>query len=194
MKEIAVDHIKISYIQPNNDRITVDTSNGTIVIQSNSTKGKTVARISGAYDGGEKPKFHIHTIRGTHENPESLRPGDFGMSMGFTTYFEKDGEDIAKSLAAFIPQVDFDADINHPAPASNLNLLVNAGDGSGEYENDYRVWRFLSDGSLKSKIFQCSEQNNVLINNIKPKNGMIIYNSNTHKFQGYANGIWVDLH
>jgi hypothetical protein len=25
-------------------------------------------------------------------------------------------------------------------------------------------------------------------------NGMMIYNESTHKFQGYANGVWVDLH
>jgi hypothetical protein len=27
-----------------------------------------------------------------------------------------------------------------------------------------------------------------------PENGYIIYNSTTNKFQGYANGVWVDLH
>jgi hypothetical protein len=27
-----------------------------------------------------------------------------------------------------------------------------------------------------------------------PQNGMIFYNSSTHKFQGYANGAWIDLH
>lgn len=27
-----------------------------------------------------------------------------------------------------------------------------------------------------------------------PENGFIIYNETTHKFQGYANGAWVDLH
>jgi hypothetical protein len=27
-----------------------------------------------------------------------------------------------------------------------------------------------------------------------PSNGMMVYNSTTHKFQGYANGVWVDLH
>jgi hypothetical protein len=30
--------------------------------------------------------------------------------------------------------------------------------------------------------------------NVTAVNGMIIYNSSTHKFQGYANGAWIDLH
>ena len=29
---------------------------------------------------------------------------------------------------------------------------------------------------------------------LTPENGMIIYNSTTNKFQGYANSVWVDLH
>ena len=29
---------------------------------------------------------------------------------------------------------------------------------------------------------------------ITPANGDTIYNSTTNKFQGYANGVWVDLH
>ena len=28
---------------------------------------------------------------------------------------------------------------------------------------------------------------------LSPVNGMMIYNSTEHKFQGYANGVWVDL-
>jgi len=27
-----------------------------------------------------------------------------------------------------------------------------------------------------------------------PANGDTIYNTTTHKFQGYANGVWIDLH
>lgn len=193
MKEISADTLSVSAIQPLGEQIIVNTSDG-IRIQSDIGEGRTVARISGVYAGKEKPKFHIHTIRGTHENPEALQPGDFGMSMGFTTYFEKDGVDIAKSLVAFIPQVEPFADIDHPAPASNLNLLVNAGDGTGEYANDYRYWRFNSNGSLESKVFQCFEQDTASINKIEAKNGMIVFNSETNKFQGYANGVWIDLH
>jgi hypothetical protein len=34
-------------------------------------------------------------------------------------------------------------------------------------------------------------QRNALVN---PQNGDLFYNSSTNKFQGYANGVWVDLH
>jgi hypothetical protein len=34
-------------------------------------------------------------------------------------------------------------------------------------------------------------QRNALVN---PQNGDLFYNTSTHKFQGYANGTWVDLH
>jgi hypothetical protein len=29
---------------------------------------------------------------------------------------------------------------------------------------------------------------------LSAENGDMIYNTSTNKFQGYANGIWVDLH
>jgi hypothetical protein len=29
---------------------------------------------------------------------------------------------------------------------------------------------------------------------LSPSNGDVVYNSTTHKFQGYANGVWVDFH
>ena len=182
--------ITAALIKAVNERITICTTDGTII---NST-GNTVARMTGVFSDGDKPKIDIHTVRGTLENPEPLKPGNYGMNLSFTTFFEEKGKDIGKSLATLVPQINEDADITHPAPASNLNILVNAGTSDGEYANDYRVWRFNSSGALESKIVQCFEQNTATINSIKPKNGMIIYNSDTHKFQGYANGVWIDLH
>ena len=184
------EHILVKTINAIDDKITVNAEDGTI-IQSN---GNFVARFIGVYDGGNKPQLDIHTVRGSIDNPQVLRPGDYGMNMSFTTLFELNGKDIGKSLVALIPQVDESADINHPAPASNLNILVNSGDGKGEYANDYRVWKLNKNGALESKIFQCVEQDAESINSIEPKNGMIIYNKEIDKFQGYANGTWIDLH
>jgi len=184
------ENILISSFDDVGHRVIVD-KKGAIKIQTN---GNVVARFTGVYNGGSKPKLDIHTVRGSTEDPKVLRPGDYGMNMSFTTFFEQDDGDIAKSIATLVPQVDESANINHPAPASNLNILVNAGDGEGEYANDYRVWRFNKDGALQSKIFQCVKQNNETINKIEPKNGMIIYNEDIDKFQGYANGSWIDLH
>lgn len=189
MKDIQ-ENILTKTITAIDDKIVLNTSEGTIV----QTEGNVVARFIGVYNGEDKPKLDIHTVRGSTASPQVLQPGDYGMNVSFTTFFEHKGNDIAKSLATFVPQVDKSADVNHPAPASNLNVLVNCGDGKGEYANDYRVWRFVKNGAIESKIVQCVEQDNEKIKEIEPKNGMIIYNSDNDKFQGYANGKWVNLH
>lgn len=159
-----------------------------------SSESNAVFRITGTYDEGDKPHFDIHTIRGTIDNPAVLRPGDYGTNMSFTTQFVKNGLDIGKSLVSLVPRIDPSADETDNAPASDLNILVNAGDGKGDLYNDYRIWKFNSGGAIESKIFQCGEQDTASINKIKLKNGMIIYNNDKNKFQGYADGKWVDLH
>lgn len=45
--------------------------------------------------------------------------------------------------------------------------------------------------SIEGTILKSSGANP---SSITPSNGMIIYNTSTNKFQGYANGVWVDLH
>jgi len=182
--------LTISTITSPEDRMTINTIDGVDVV----TSYDTPARFIAPFNGGVKPKVELHAVRGTLENPEVLRPGDFGVKLNFSTFFEKNGRDIGKSLATFIPQMDPEANPEDNAPASNLALLVNAGDGLGDLLNDYMVWAFRKNGAFDSKIFQCLEQNSASIENIKPKNGMLIYNNETHKFQGYANGVWVDLH
>lgn len=182
--------LTISTINSEADRVTINTKDGVDIVTSHDTPARFIA----AYNGANKSKVELHAVRGSVEKPEVLQPGDFGVKLNFSTYFEHNGKDIGKTLSTLIPQMDPEADPDEKAPASNLALLVNAGDGLGDLLNDYMLWAFKKNGAFDSKIFQCVEQNSKQIENIKPNNGMIIYNNETHKFQGYANGVWVDLH
>jgi hypothetical protein len=184
--------LTISTINAQEDRLIVNSQDGVDLVTPHDTPARFIATYNG--DTKKKPKVELHAVRGTIENPEVLRPGDFGVKLNFSTYFELNGRDIGKTLATFIPQMDPEAVADDNAPASNLALLVNAGDGKGDLLDDYMLWAFRKTGALDSKIFQCVEQDSSSIKNIEPKNGMLIYNNETHKFQGFANGVWVDLH
>jgi hypothetical protein len=182
--------LTISTITSPEDRMTINTIDGVDIVTSYDTPARFVA----PYNGDVKSKVELHAVRGTLENPEVLRPGDFGVKLNFSTYFEKNGRDIGKTLATLFPQMDPEANPDENAPKSNLALLVNAGDGKGDLKDDYMIWAFRTTGAFDSKIVQYVPQNKDSIKNIKPQNGMMIYNEDTHKFQGYANGTWVDLH
>ena len=144
--------------------------------------------------GGDKPRVEIHAVRGSFEDPKSLEPGDYGVSLNFTTAHEENNADISKSLVTIMSRMDPDANKSEIAPKSSLTILVAAGEGNGFILDDYVGWRFNSNGAFESKIVQCVTQSKSMIESIQPKNGMIIYNEDTHKFQGFANGAWVDLH
>jgi len=183
-KEISTD-----IINSNNQYVTINTETG-VILQSNSNR---VVRMVGVA-GGDKPRVELHAVRGTIDEPEILHPGDYGVTLSFTTYSNENSNDISKSLVSLISRMDPTAVSTDNAPASSLIILAGAGDGQGEVLNDYRGWRFNKDGGFETKIIQCIEQSTLSINSIEPKNGMIVYNDDTHKFQGYANGVWVDLH
>ena len=44
-------------------------------------------------------------------------------------------------------------------------------------------------GAISAGSYTTTERNA-----LSPSNGWIVYNSTDNKFQGYANGAWVDLH
>ena len=58
--------------------------------------------------------------------------------------------------------------------------------------------RLLGTPSTKGLPFEMvkltTSQRDDLVTNSLATNGMIIYNTTTNKFQGYANAVWVDLH
>jgi hypothetical protein len=55
-------------------------------------------------------------------------------------------------------------------------------------ENGYMVYEVPLEGVLRAASKTTTERDA-----ITAVNGMMIYNSTVHKFQGYANGAWVDL-
>lgn len=150
----------------------------------------SLIRFTGVYDGTTQPVVDLHTIRGTIENPQDLQPGDFGTNLNFSTKsIDFSGFNIGKSLAVIIPQLDTLADINDDAPASNLILVLSAGDGNGDVDNNYMLFAFAKDGSFQSKIIQYVAQTASNISNITPVAGMVIFDSDTQKFKGYVSDI-----
>jgi len=55
-------------------------------------------------------------------------------------------------------------------------------------ETGYMVSEIPLEGVLRAASKTTTERDA-----LTPANGMMIYNSTVHKFQGYANGVWVDL-
>ena len=55
-------------------------------------------------------------------------------------------------------------------------------------ETGYMVYEVALEGVLRAASKTTTERDA-----LTPANGMMIYNSTVHKFQGYANGVWVDL-
>jgi len=51
-----------------------------------------------------------------------------------------------------------------------------------------------STGIVSAKFIQFGSYTTTQRNAISAANGMVVYNSTTNKFQGYAGGSWVDLH
>ena len=57
-------------------------------------------------------------------------------------------------------------------------------------KNDYACARF--DGTMTAIVVPKVDSSRQSM--MTPESGMILYNSTTNKFQGYANGAWVDFH
>ena len=95
------------------------------------------------------------------------------------------------------------------ATANQVQILANTGSGTlksifiGAYNSgtiEFAQQITISPSSytqsitLSGPVQLRSDHTTTVRGSFSPQNGMLFYNTTTHKFQGYANGAWVDLH
>jgi len=131
----------------------------------------------------------------------AIQPADLG-SLTFTASVLDTSD---SSEITFTPAVRFSSDINvendlvvtNKIVANTIeveNIITNAS-GTPEIASDTDIILAagtrveVSSSPLKMASYTTSDRGN-----ISAENGDVIYNTTAGKFQGYANGVWVDLH
>ncbi len=119
---------------------------------------------------------------GTRISPTSLSPGD---NIGTITIKGWNGTDYALG-AGIYAAFDATANLASANPASSLGLVV--GDNSNAV-----IATFDKTGTFSAPVMKVGSYTSSPDNRPTGSIGMIIYNTTTNKFQGYANTGWVDL-
>ena len=68
-----------------NNEVVLSTQDG-VIIKSNSNK---ITRLTGIIEN-DKPRVELHALRGTYENPQAIQSGDHGVTLSFTTLYERE--------------------------------------------------------------------------------------------------------
>jgi hypothetical protein len=147
------------------------------------------------------------TVNGTADfQDEVLFEGDVDASNAGTFSLN---EITVNGSADFQDEVLFEGDVD-ASNAGTFSLNEITVNGSAEFQDSVELsdgdleftagggQSIIMDGgtisggeSIEATILKSSGVNP---SSISASNGMIIYNTSTNKFQGYANGAWVDLH
>lgn len=133
---------------------------------------------------------HVHhTFRGTFETPTAIQTGDLGGS--HSVYFW-DGDDYKLGGAwGFIAREHLDQ-TNSFYPTG---FGISVSDGVSQPSiTDGKALRFDEKGVLSVKVMQARGTTFAERDSMSAEPGMIIYNTNSGKFQGYTATGWVDLH
>ena len=164
-----------------------DPDTSTVHVDSFSGNGATTGFTMG---GSASTNQLIVTLNGVVQKPTTVYTAS-GTTLTFTTA-PATGDDI--SVRRFVATVD------------NSIVLDNDGDTKIQVEegSDEDTIRFDAAGTevmtMTSTVttaktpVQFASYTTSARNSLSGVNGMVIYNSSTGKFQGYAGGAWVDLH
>lgn len=132
----------------------------------------------GTLSPGTQPTIILQTSNGTLTSPTDVAPGDDLGSLLFEAY-SNNSYNLAGGLRTEVENVS--------GSTVNMKLKMSVIGGSGPIDATLD-----SEGTFSTPLaFKATPSSSAPAS---PENGMIFYNESTHKFQGYANGIWVDLH
>jgi hypothetical protein len=136
-----------------------------------------------------KPTIAHFTSKGAWDNPLPVQPFDVVYS---TSVYAHNGDDY-KSAGGFHVIVDPDAKITPESEGIASAFVVTLSNGTdGHRDNPLRL-EYKHDGSLKVKTFWANGTTYSERDGMSPKEGMIIFNKNSKKFEGYNGTTWVEL-
>lgn len=154
----------------------------------------------------------INAFNGNFNSPSIVAAGEVLGTNSFTGY------DGVEQTTSGVTRWQVDDDPITPIGAGNIPgkfVLASLQDGdSGVGAGTFAAMTFDSKGRLGVNHTDLSANYNVDVNGtvgisgsltvgrltsvevaaLTPENGMMVYDTDTHKFRGYANGTWVDLH
>lgn len=139
-------------------------------------------------DNGRPTMAHF-TSKGTYENPLAVQPFDIVYSNVVYSY---NGDDY-KSTGGFHFIIDPDAVVSTESPGIKTSFLITLSDGTGSHKDNPLRLEYKYDGSLKVKTFHADGTTFSERDAMTPKEGMIIFNKNSKKFEGYNGTNWVEL-
>ncbi len=145
------------------------------------TDNQFFTQFFGINDGSNEPIIELNVAKGTLSSMTTMQADD---SVSGWTMRAYDGSAF-KSVTAMVSILDSSATMSDAYPATNFGIYVAGGAAMNEY-------LFRSNGVLSTPVLKVASYATGS-EPASPENGWIIYNSTTNKYQGYSQGVWVDL-
>lgn len=177
-------------ISSEDDKLRIDVDNNDLQIRCNNISAfnsnfilETISNPD-LLPGIATNQIGMQSYRGTLENPNNLQIGDQTGSFSTTGFVNNTIE----LKSAIVTSIDVAGTTNNFT--SKVEIFIH------DYEGNYTAASLNSRGVFSSKVIQTG----VFIDNADrdskvgtPAKGMIVFNDNTGKFQGYDGTNWVDL-